>query len=302
MGLPVLSWHEKHLMPDGVSGGASAFLSDELVYAGGTTWRNQVKHWLTDVVVYDPHKDAWSAGPSLPEPLAYGAFVRTPHSLEILGGASDAGLSRNCWRLETGSKRWVTCGQLPIARVFGGAAAIRGDVYLFGGCEDVDLRVCSASVFHRAHSGAWTKVSDLPDGAVALSASAVLKDHVYLFGGCSTQSPSGVRNRDEAFRYDPQTNHWTALRPAPHAARGMTAVALNNHEILLTGGYTDSAAGFSDTAFIYDTVTDQYAPTTALPLPAMGMELVPGNKSIWALGGEDKPRHRSDRLFEAKLP
>ena len=54
MVLPVLSWHEKHLMPEGVSGGASAVLSGQLIYAGGTTWRDQVKHWLPDTLVYDP--------------------------------------------------------------------------------------------------------------------------------------------------------------------------------------------------------------------------------------------------------
>src|ERR1700753_3195592 len=91
MVLPVLSWHEKHLMPQGVSGGASAALAGQLIYAGGTTWRDQVKHWLPDTLVYDVHKDAWSHGPSLPEALAYGAFVSTAQSLEVLGGASDAG-------------------------------------------------------------------------------------------------------------------------------------------------------------------------------------------------------------------
>jgi N-acetylneuraminic acid mutarotase len=302
MVLPVLSWHEKHLMPEGVSGGASAVLSGQLIHAGGTTWRNQVKHWLADTLVYDPQKDAWTHGPSLPEPLAYGAFVRTPHSLEVLGGASDAGVSRKCWRLDADSKKWIACGQLPSGSLFGTGAILHGGLYLLGGCEDMDLSVCSSSVLRRNHSGTWEKVSEMPDGAIAMSASAELHNQLYLFGGSSHQSSSGVRNRNEALRYDPQSNHWTVLRSLPIAARGMTAVPLNNHELLVAGGYTDSASGFSDAAFIYDTIADRYTPATPLPLAAMGMEMVPHERSIWALGGEDKPRHRNDRLFETNLP
>ena len=302
MVLPVLSWHEKHLMPQGVSGGASATLSGQLIYAGGTTWRDQVKHWLPDTLVYDPHKDAWSQGPSLPEPLAYGAFVSTPHSLEVLGGASDAGVSRKSWRLDAGSRQWIATGQLPSGSLFASAAFLHGELYLVGGCEDTDLHVCNSAVWRRNHSGTWDKVSELPDGAVAMSASAELHNQLYVFAGCSPQSPSGVRNRSDALRYDPQTNHWTVLHPVPLAARGMTAVALNDHEILLAGGYTDSASGFSDAAFVYDIVTDRYTSATPLPLPAMGMEMVSYGGSIWALGGEDKPRHRNDRFFESKLP
>jgi N-acetylneuraminic acid mutarotase len=302
MVLPVLSWHEKHLMPEGVSGGASGVLAGKLIYAGGTTWRNQVKHWLPDTLVYDTHKDTWTQGPSLPEPLAYGAFVSTPHSLEVLSGASDSGVSRKCWRLDAGSDKWADCGQLPSASLFGTGAILHGELHLLGGCEDADLNVCSSSVLRRSHSGTWEKVSEMPNGAIAMSASAELHNQLYLFGGISRQSSSGVRNHTEALRYDPQTNRWTTLRPLPVAARGMTAVPLNAHELLVAGGYTDSASGFSDAAFIYDTITDRYTPATPLPLPVMGMELVSLEGSLWALGGEDKPRHRNNRLFETKLP
>ena len=302
MVLPVLSWHEKHLMPEGVSGGAAAVLSGQLIYAGGTTWRNQVKQWLQDTLVYDPQKDGWTHGPSLPEPLAYGAFVRTPRSLEVLGGASDAGVSRKSWRLDADSKKWVATGQLLSGSLFGTGSILHEELYLLGGCEDTDLNVCSSSVLRRNHAGTWEKVSEMPDGPIAMSASAELQNQIYLFGGCSHGSPGGVHNRNEALRYDPQTNRWTVLRHLPIAARGMTAVPLNAHELLVAGGYTDSASGFSDAAFIYDTITDRYTPATPLPLAVMGMEMVSHEGSIWALGGEDKPRHRNDRLFETSLP
>ena len=302
MVLPVLSWHEKHLMPEGVSGGATAVLSGQLIYAGGITWRGGLKHWLPDTLVYDRHRDAWTHGPPLPEPLAYGAFVSTPQSLEVLGGASDAGVSRKSWRLDAGSEKWVATGHLPSGSLFATAAILHGELYLLGGCEDTELRVCSSSVSRRNHSGTWEKVSEIPGGAVAMSANVELSNQIFLFGGCSPQSPNGIRNRNEALRYNPQKNHWTVLRSLPIAARGMRAVPLNTYEVLVAGGYTDSASGFSDAAFIYDTVSDRYTSTTHLPLAVMGMEMVPHDGSIFSIGGEDKPRHRNDRLFEIKLP
>ena len=135
-----------------------------------------------------------------------------------------------------------------------------------------------------------------------MSASAELHNQLYLFGGCSPQSPSGVRNRNDALRYDPQTNHWTVLHPAPIAARGMTAVPLNNHELL--GGWRIHRLRFRILGRGVHLRHGRRSIYTRnpLPLPVMGMEIVPHEGSIWALGGEDKPRHRNDRLFETKLP
>lgn len=299
---PVLTWHEKHVMPEGVSGGALASLSGKLIYAGGTAWRNQVKQWLTDTVVYDRQTDAWSKGPALPEPLAYGACIRTDRSLEILGGLSDSGLSRKCWRLDAGSERWVESGVVPSGTVFGRAEVVQGHAYLFGGCPSTELSLCATSVLKRDPSGGWEKVSEMPEGPIAMSAISMIRNQVYLFGGCSSLPPHGVRNRNEAFRFDPLTNQWKTLRPLPEATRGMTAVPVNQRYLLLAGGYMDAPAGFSATAYLYDTENDQYTRIAPLPFPVMGMEMTPQAGSIWALGGEDKPRHRSSYLLEAKLP
>jgi hypothetical protein len=154
----------------------------------------------------------------------------------------------------------------------------------------------------RNQTGGWEKVSEMPDGPIAMSAVAVVRDQVYFFGGCSSLSPKGVRNRNGAFRFDPLTNEWKTLRLLPEAARGIAAAPVNQRCLLLAGGYVDSPAGFSARAYLYDTESDQYTRVDPLPLPVMGLEIAPHGGSIWGLGGEDKPRDRSARLLEAKLP
>lgn len=297
----MLSWHERHVMPEGTSGGGAAFLSGELVMAGGTVWRDGVKHWLTSTYVYDRREDAWTLGPALPEPLAYGASVRTERSLEVLGGGNESGVSHKCWRLDAGASKWVECGDLPAGSLLGTGASVDGQAYLFGGCDDMDLNHCSSAVLKRDAKGSWNKVSEIPGGAIAMFASAVLHDQVYLFGGCE-KTASGAHNSDRAFRYDAKKNEWKTLKPVPAAARGMNAVPLDGRHVLLIGGYTNSTAGFTDAEYVYDTVEDRYEPAVAFPVPIMGMAVLQHGGSIWALGGEDKARHRSARMFEAKLP
>jgi N-acetylneuraminic acid mutarotase len=299
--MPAISWRDRHAMPEGVSGGAVALISNKLVYSGGTTWRNQVKCWLTSTFFYDLQSDSWSGGPSLPEPLAYGAGLRTDHSLEVLGGIDGSRLSLQCWRLDAGEQRWTKSGMLPAGSVFGKAEIIEGQAYLFGGCADTELSRCSSSVLRRNQAGKWEKVSEMPQGRLAMPAIAVIRDQIYLFGGCSLDSSGKVRNRDDAYRFDPRTNRWTAFHPLPAATRGISAAPVKQRYILLAGGYFDPR-GFSAAAQLYDTKDGQYKPIGSLPFPVMGMEMLAQDSTIWGVGGENRNRGRTARVIEGILP
>ena len=297
---PAIMWHDRRPLPEGVSGGAFAVIADRLVYAGGTTWRNQAKLWLRETSFYDLDNDSWSEGPALPEALAYGAYLRTGRSLELLGGINEHGASRRCWRLNAGEREWAASGMLPAAGVFAKAAIVRESAYLFGGCATAELGGCSNSILRRDTAGTWEKVSEMPQGPVAIFAIAAIRDHIYLFGGCSTVSSGGVRNRDEAYRFDSLTNRWTALHLLPTAIRGMSAVAIDERYILLAGGY--DARGFSAAAYRYDTEADRYTAVASLPFPVMGMEMLARGRAIWGVGGEDKNRSRTPRAIRGTLP
>jgi N-acetylneuraminic acid mutarotase len=294
---PVLTWRDRHAMREGRSGGAIGLIENKLIYAGGTTWRSGVKLWLNETLVYDLEHDTWSSGPPLPEPIAYGASLASNGSLEILGGTNDGGPSRKCWRLKAGEHAWSESGILPADSVFAKAVSLRGRLYLFGGSSSAtDLSRLSSSVFRRDESGKWTTISQLPQGRVANPAVTAAGDEIYLFGGFSAAASGGALNHRDAYRFDPETNRWTALRPLPAAVRGLSAVAVDRLHILLAGGYTDS--GFSAAAYLYDIEDGQYRAATSLPLPVMGMELLARGRTVWGIGGEDKNRSRTARLIE----
>jgi N-acetylneuraminic acid mutarotase len=302
---PNVQWKGHASAPEGVSGGAWARLGDKLIYAGGTTWRGGVKHWLRTTAAYTTSADTWSVGPPLPEDLAYGPYVGEGHMLEIFGGMNQDGPSLHCWRLHENSSRWESSGVLAAPTVLAKAGNLSGTPFIFGGCKDAnDLRSCSQAVWKRTERGDWVGAGTMPIEGLAMPAFAAVSGRAYLFGGCSAKATGEVVNRSDAYRYDAGTSAWKSLRPLPRAARGLAAVALNTRQILLLGGVegnNPSLPEFSKSVFVYDIERDRYEDVASLPFGVMGLEALFDGHSIWGMGGEDKARSRSARLLRGIL-
>lgn len=299
-----LIWSTKDPMPRAQAGGAAALLGNTMIVAGGTTWENGVKLWLTDVQLYESSAagGTWRSGPPLLEALAYGPFLQSSSALEIFGGAGSATLaSRAIWRIDSALARWTKTGETPADHLLGRAARVGRRVFLFGGCADVaDLTRCSDIVWMREEpKGAWREVAKLPGGRVSLSASAVLGGRVYLFGGCSMPEPGKVVNHAEAWSFDPESFQFRRLRDIPEANRGLSAAILAAR-IYLFGGYVDS--GFTAAVLSYDTKHDSYANEAAMPAAMSSIEFCArGANTLIGAGGEDRMKGRSARTFEVTL-
>jgi N-acetylneuraminic acid mutarotase len=309
--IPHLSWQSRAHLPIPAAGGYYATLHGKIVYAGGSTWENGVKRFLTETHIYDPATDRWSAGPKLPKPLAYGAFAHTKRGLEILGGTDSHNSSRDCWVLESATANWKKCGGDPGDTVLASALAVGEEVVVFGGCPNLtELARCSASVRLKDASGRWSVVGEMPQGKASIGASAVLGGSVYLFGGVSGTAGGAIENHAEAYRFSLRDRQWKRLRNLPRAARGMTAVAWDRRYILLAGGYVASQAeaagkppdfGFTGDVLVYDTVTDQYQSAGALPLPCAGLAMLRVGEDLFAMGGEEKMRSRSAQVLRGRV-
>ena len=261
-----LSWQSRASLPIPAAGGYYATLKGKIVYAGGSTWENGVKRFLTETHVYDPATDRWSAGPKLPKPLAYGAFAHTHRGLEILGGTDSDRSSHECWVLESATANWKKCSGDPGDTLLASAQAVGEEVVVFGGCPNLtELARCSTTVRVKDASGRWSVIGEMPQGKVSIGASAALGGSVYLFGGVSGAAGEAIENHADAYRFSLRDRQWKQLRSLPRAARGMTAVAWDGRYILLAGGYVTSQAeaagkppdfGFTGDLLVYDTVTD----------------------------------------------
>ncbi|MCZ2149216.1 MAG: hypothetical protein LC126_15760 [Bryobacterales bacterium] len=295
-----LQWSAKAPLLLAQAGGAAGMFDGTLIIAGGTSWKDDRKHWLRDVQVYDARSDRWREGPMLPEPLAYGPFAQADGKLEIYGGSGEGTVSRRVWSLDTKRMRWRTDGETPAALLLGRAARMGRRVFLFGGCPDAaGLTGCSDAVRMREDGGAWRQVARLPAGPVALPAVAALGGRIFLFGGCSMPAPDKLINRAEAWAFDPRSFAWRRLRDLPSARRGHTASSAAGR-VFLFGGYT--SAGFTAEVLSYDPGRDAYAPESPLPAAMMSIEFFRYDGAFWGAGGEDRMRGRSARTFSAAVP
>ena len=203
----------------------------------------------------------------------------------MLGGSDGKQTHRECWAFDLhggclevvryGSRRYSawTCGDsrqqdLPVWRL--------SDVADLTGCRD--------AVYQRDSGGRWDRISSLPHGRVAMPAKATVRGRVYLFGGCAMPRPGTVMNISEAYSFDTGSRAWKKLRSVPHPNRGIAAAAIDEHRIVLYGGYTDS--GFTSDVLVYDTRTDTYQEAEKGPLAAAGVELLYHSGVLFAAGGE----------------
>lgn len=294
-----ISWSELSPMPQAQSGGVSGFVAGEFVVVGGTAWRDEVKLWLNHVQIYNPRTGQWRFGHALPAPFAYGPSIYSQQGLEIFGGTTGQQGRRDSWKLDAAKAKWLRTGDTPAEFLFGRAAQIGDDVFIIGGCSDVsDLSRCSDAVWRRDQVDHWSRMTALPDGALALSAVATAQSEIFLFGGCSMKTEGQVVNHSEAYRYDPKKNRWQALQPLPAANRGLSAVAVDDRHIYLFGGYTDQ--GFSSDVLIYNIQTDQYLRSNPMPIPLLGIDFVLDSRKFYGAGGEDRMYSRSARLLEGQ--
>ena len=114
---------------------------------------------------------------------------------------------------------------------------------------------------------------------------------------------SAVADAADAFRYDPQGDQWHALAPLPSARRGPAAVAIDDRYILLLGGCRNEkdVPIMLDEVLAYDVKEDRYHACKPLPYAAVCQAAVMREGEVFVLGGEDAPRHRTDRVVVGRL-
>jgi N-acetylneuraminic acid mutarotase len=294
------TWESIAPLPEPNAGFAAGWLNGKLVIAGGTNWPEGVKRWLDKTWVYDPRANQWTPGPSLPQPLAYGAWGSDGQRLWIAGGA-DGKMARNEVLVLTKDDRWKQVGTLNQKVAFTGGAFVEGKLWAYGGTPDPDdWQQVTTALSSVSASGKASEESPLRREGVGIGLPAVvgLGGKLYAFTGAWMSAENGqVQNSAEAVAYDVTSKTWTKLAPYPVSARGVAAVALDDQHVYLAGGYGTDEQGFLDAAWIYDVRTQQYRKALPLPIKALMCLVKGGDGFIYGLGGEDQKKHRSAACF-----
>ncbi|MCP4539523.1 MAG: PKD domain-containing protein [Chloroflexi bacterium] len=133
---------------------------------------------------------------------------------------------------------------------------------------------------------AWGTGASIPSGPRYRAAGTTCDGQTYyIFGG-----DDGTNTRlDEAWRYDPGSDTWTALASVPVALMSFEAACIDNY-IYLVGGY-NAAASHTNHFFIYDIAGDSWTATT-WPNTRTPMTAVWDGK-LYAFGGNPGPSNET---------
>lgn len=297
-------WEPLPALPLPSGGFAAGCVQGKIVVAGGTTWKDGVKQWLSSVWIFDPKSMQWTNGPELPHPLAYPAFGSNGEHLFIAGGADGDVTRREMYRLDTiGIIEHLGDLHEPVA--YAGSAWRKGALCVFGGTPAIADWAQSSrrltAIELQSGKPSSLAVLALIDHGICIPAVVSVGTKVFVFTGAMLDpATKEVVNLADAFVHDQTSDTWKRIAPYPQAARGVSAVALDDHRIYLAGGYGTDAEAFLAKAWIYNIETNSYKPALALPMPALTC-LVKCGDAVYALGGEDKKQHRTEKCFRVRL-
>jgi N-acetylneuraminic acid mutarotase len=235
------SWSKRKDMPTNPTHLNTASDGSNIWLAGG--FKGKHPGPVTDEVwKYDVTSDAWTAGPSLPEPRGGGGLGVVGRRLHYFGGyksdrQTDAG---DHWSLALdGGKEWTREADMPDARGHVSAAVLDGKIYALGGDHGHDktqIDVASCHQFDPA-TKKWTEIASLPDARSHFESSTIIHEgRIIIFGGrCNQSNP--LRNVvGDILQYDPRTNKWSVIGALPGKLLAPVAAIVSDRIVVSGGG------------------------------------------------------------------
>jgi N-acetylneuraminic acid mutarotase len=298
-----IKWTEGPNLPQPLGGHVAAVLPEGMVVAGGSNWPAGTKIWRDEIYVLDQSAATWRPRAKLPAGMTLPAAGVKHDTLLFLGGWLEKGATGETFSYAGGEVKRSVTPALPQGRAQASAVCIDGDLYVIGGLTDgADFNTAMPSVIRLTPGEQqWRDRAPLPK-PIGLSSIIALGNRIYLFGG---MGPVGgtLADSDDALCYEPENNRWIHLAPLPFARRGAAIVAIDDRHILLIGGchnIADKPQMLSD-VLLYDTRTDRYQKLKPLPLAALCEQAVVADGKILVIGGEDLPKHRTDRVLVGQI-
>jgi N-acetylneuraminic acid mutarotase len=162
-----------------------------------------------------------------------------------------------------------------------GMAAYGGDIYVVGGYGNLLNGLTAKRDFYRYSpaSRRWTRLAPMPTARGAV-ATAVLGDRLYVIDGLALGREKAVMEA-----YDFGESRWVRLKAPPTAREHVAGAALDG-AVYVIGG-RDRLTDALDTVERYDPARDRWETLEPLPRGVGGLEAVPFDGRILAIGGGD---------------
>ena len=286
------SWQRLPDLPVALEGAAVAAFGGRVWVAGGLS-NDADRHKLTSVFIYDPSTNAWTIGPSVPQPLSHAALSSSASGLYLMGGWIQSGGSSDVLRLDDSERGWTAKASLPSPRVSGAAAWDGTRIIYAGGTKPGGG---AAKEVWAYSSGRWTQIGLLRKGRQKLAGFGDGKDTAWFLGGADEQAGSLSGEIDRFSQGRPDSGDLVELTISP-PRKAAGAMQIDGIGLCLLGGQIDA-----DT--YADWWCDQPGEEAKLPIlnPARaGLGTATIGKTIYVVGGYGKG-FQGTSSFEAFTP
>ena len=239
------TWSTAPSLPIPVSGQQSIVTKNRVYILGGRNGYGVISTVYSAPINADGTLGTWTAGPSLPGPLAYSQAIVTSNRVYLLGGWDGNGVVSIVYTAPINSDgtlgAWTTGPSLPIGLADTHAIVANSRLYLLGG--DPSGGNSSTSVVHTAPInadgtlGSWTTAPSLPR-PISQAQAIATNNKVYILGGNDNYTwLSTVYTAP--INADGTLGTWTTGTPLPLAI-DYSQVIVTSSRVYILGGRTSS--------------------------------------------------------------
>ncbi|MCY1145460.1 hypothetical protein OWR29_46295 [Actinoplanes sp. Pm04-4] len=283
---PAQAWQPRHASPAAVQQVNAAVLNGQIWVAGGLTASTKA---TASTQTYDPAKNTWSPGPSLPHPVDHAMLVTYRGRLALIGGflghGGDPVASDQVLFFDDSAGHWVKGPSLHHARAAGAAAVVGDKIVVVGGRTGTPQKlVPETEVFD---GQVWRDGAAIPVPGDHLAAASD-RDFLYAVGG--REFVPG-KNTNAVQRYEPATDRWTRPTTLPEPLSGAGVTIIGGQLFVVSGETTKPAV--SAAVRSYD-LTDPGATWKKWPSLAQGrhgLAVAAIGTTLYAIDGSVRPGH-----------
>jgi len=318
--------------PVGFGGMLAGVLKGRLVAGGGSQFHDKPA-WLKGTKIYSDRIFTLAdlAGPwtehamRLPFKAGHYASAYTAEAIYVAGGLDSAGCVSQTWEMRAADDGFAfkQLPDLPKTVGYAAAAVAQGRLYVFGGQNNLTVRVASTEVWSLELTGnsTWRREPDLPGPGVFLAAAAASGGNLYLFGGVHLDAEGKAIQSRQVLRFDLANSQWSRLADLPEArvAAATPCPLVRETKAFLIGGYDKSFPGaprehpgFPRGTFLYDLqsqrsedgpplpkveVTDRDRPGDSGPAPMVAAPAVVWRNHAIVISGEVRASARTPAVL-----
>ncbi|KAF8791918.1 Beta-scruin like protein [Argiope bruennichi] len=247
--------------------------------------------------LYDPAANQWSGIGQMPKPRHHHRLVYLNNILYSIGGC-DPNITRQgkmvpmktCYSFDLSTRKWRKLPRMHHSRMYHGAAALDGKIYVVGGKDDSDSMLDSIEVYD-PESNKW---QELPDSLNAPTMGLEVCAHngqLWVIGGM-VQNGGKTDLVKDVRCYDPVAKAWNADVPNLPFPRAFIAAVECVNRVYVIGGtsyadtdiYSDELNSLSEMLY-YDEIRKMWRKTTDMPEPCHFVAAATCGKSLFVLGG-----------------